>query len=175
MVTPDNMQCQRSHSGALELILDLLEFGGGCRHSHAGVVPGSGFLHPEGGVAVGRLAVRSRRLISGDIDGDKVFLAIPFVGLADLVGRLIMCEPPGATVSGPDGGNSGSVAIGVGTEPDRTVARIPQPLGGREELVQSRGLTECEPLGQHPLPHFDLAGKSGVGLGPCGIERGIIP
>ena len=102
-------------------------------------------------------------------------LAVPLVGLADLVGGLIVSHPPGTPITGPDRRHPEALALGVGAEPDGTIARFAEPLGGREELVQGHRLAEGEPLGEHPLSRLDPGGERGVRLGPGGIEGRVVP
>src|SRR5208337_5376484 len=109
----------------------------------------SGSLRPEGGEAGGGLALLpTRRQVSGDIDRKISLLAVPLVGLADLVGGLILSEPPRTPVTGPDRRHPEALALGIGAEPDRTIARLSQPLDHREELVQGHGLAEGESLSE---------------------------
>src|SRR5208337_951847 len=136
----------------------------------------SGSLRPEGGEAGGGLALLpTRSQVSGDIDRKISLLAVPLVGLADLVGGLIVSGPPGATIPDPDRRHPESLALGVGAEPGGTIARGAQLLNHLEELLQGHCLTEGEAPGEHPLSRFDLAGERGVRRGPAWIEGRIIP
>src|SRR5208337_1862907 len=117
----------------------------------------------------------TRSQVSGDIDRKISLLAVPLVGLADLVGGLIVSEPPRTPVTGPGRCHPEALALGIGAEPSGTIARGAESFGGCEELVQRHCLTKGEATGEHPLSRFDLAGERGVWRGPGRIEGRIIP
>jgi len=170
------MQCQGDKPGVLQLSLDLREFGDRGRHDHASVVVRSGSQRPQDGEAGGGLGLfPTRSQVSGDIDRKISLLAVPLVGLADLVGGLIVSHSPRTPVTGPDRRNPESFALGVGAEPGGTIARGAQLLNHLEELLQGHSLAEGEALGEHPLSRFDLSGENGVRLGPGEIEGRIAP
>src|SRR5208337_4604921 len=103
----------------------------------------SGSQRPQGGEAGGGLAViPTRSQVSGDIDRNVFLLAVPLVGLADLVGGLIVSEPPGSPISAPDRRHPKALVLGIGSQPGGTIARGAETLGELDELVQRHRLAE---------------------------------
>ena len=132
-------------------------------------------LYPEGCIAVGGLAQRIGCGVTGDIDGNELVFLVLIIPLSDFIGGLTVSDTPVPTITGPDRRYSRYLTIGVGTEPHGTVTGFAESLRGRKELVHWHCLAEGEPFRENALRRLDPAHKGGVGFGPRGDERRIIP